>query len=155
MGRAPNTQPEPDRSRRSHLPTVQPLLDGITFIDLTRVLTGPFCTMMLGDPGADVIRIEAPARGDDTRGRESPFTQIGESAYLLSANRNNRSLILSLKSRVGDCRSGHLAPSDQGTQADSERDFDPEAGLGRAPGGRQPAAISAREVDADWPRSRP
>lgn len=82
------------------------LLDGIRIIDLTRVLAGPYCTMMLGDLGADVIKIEMPGRGDDTRHWGPPFTQTsdgrrGEAAYFLSANRNKRSLTLNLKSEKG------------------------------------------------------
>lgn len=78
-----------------------PLLDGIRIIDLTRVLAGPYCSMMLGDLGADVIKIEAPGKGDDTRAWGPPFTENGESAYFLSANRNKRSLTLNLKSSAG------------------------------------------------------
>ncbi|MGA9190953.1 MAG: CoA transferase [Anaerolineales bacterium] len=77
------------------------LLKGVKVIDLTRVLAGPFCTMMLGDLGADVIKIEVPGRGDDTRAWGPPFTDSGESAYFLSANRNKRSLTLNLKSPEG------------------------------------------------------
>ncbi|MBW8012715.1 MAG: CoA transferase [Chloroflexi bacterium] len=77
------------------------LLDGIRIIDLTRVLAGPYCTMMLGDLGADVIKIEVPERGDDTRHWGPPFTESGESAYFLSANRNKRSMTLNLKSPFG------------------------------------------------------
>lgn len=73
-----------------------PLLSGIRIIDLTRVLAGPFCTMMLGDLGADVIKIENPDGGDDTRRWGPPYTH-GEAAYFLSANRNKRSLTLNLK----------------------------------------------------------
>ncbi len=79
----------------------QSLLEGIRVIDLTRVLAGPFCTMLLGDLGADVIKVEAPGRGDDTRQWGPPFTPSGESAYFLSANRNKRSLTLNLKSEQG------------------------------------------------------
>ncbi len=78
-----------------------PLLDGVRVVDLTRVLAGPYCTMMLGDLGADVIKIEAPGRGDDTRHWGPPFTESGESAYFLSANRNKRSITLNLKSKRG------------------------------------------------------
>ena len=71
-------------------------LDGIRVLDLTRALAGPFCTLMLGDYGADVIKIEIPGTGDDTRHWGPPF--IGdESAYFLSINRNKRSLTLNFK----------------------------------------------------------
>src|SRR6476661_6002447 len=73
-----------------------PPLDGLTVIDLTRVLAGPFCTMLLGDMGADVIKIEEPAHGDDTRGW-APFID-GWSSYFLGVNRNKRSVALDLKS---------------------------------------------------------
>ena len=71
-------------------------LDGVRVLDLTRALAGPFCTLMLGDYGADVIKIELPGTGDDTRTWGPPF--IGtESAYFLSINRNKRSLTLNFK----------------------------------------------------------
>ena len=71
-------------------------LDGVRVLDLTRALAGPFCTLMLGDYGADVIKIELPNTGDDTRHWGPPF--IGEeSAYFLSINRNKRSLTLNFK----------------------------------------------------------
>ena len=76
----------------------EPLLKDIVVIDLTRVLAGPFCTQMLGDLGAEVIKVEMPGKGDDTRQWGPPFTEAGESAYFLSANRNKRSLTLNLKS---------------------------------------------------------
>lgn len=79
----------------------KPLLDGVRVIDLSRVLAGPYCTMLLGDLGADVIKIEVPGRGDDTRHWGPPFTESGESAYFLSANRNKRSLTLNLKHEDG------------------------------------------------------
>lgn len=76
-------------------PQMKPL-DGIKALDLTRALAGPFCTTMLGDYGADVIKIEMPGGGDDTRKWGPPF--IGrESAYFLSVNRNKRSLTLNLR----------------------------------------------------------
>jgi formyl-CoA transferase len=77
------------------------LLDGVRIIDLTRVLAGPYCTMMLGDLGADVIKIEMPGRGDDTRAWGPPYTESGQSAYFLSTNRNKRSLTLNLKTEAG------------------------------------------------------
>jgi crotonobetainyl-CoA:carnitine CoA-transferase CaiB-like acyl-CoA transferase len=71
-------------------------LSGLTVIDLTRVLSGPYCTMLLADMGARVIKIEQPGKGDDTRGWGPPFVD-GESAYFLSINRNKESLTLDLK----------------------------------------------------------
>jgi len=77
-----------------------PPLAGLTVIDLTRVLSGPYCTMILGDMGARVIKIEQPGRGDDTRAWGPPF--LGqESAYFLSINRNKESLTLDLKKPDG------------------------------------------------------
>lgn len=72
-------------------------LDGIKVVDLTRTLAGPFCTMMMGDMGADVIKIEEPELGDETRSW-TPFWS-GESTQFLSFNRNKRSLSLNLKER--------------------------------------------------------
>lgn len=83
-----------DRSRTHHV-SMTPL-DGITVLDLSRVLAGPYCTMQLGDLGARVIKIEQPGRGDDTRAWGPPFVK-GESAYFLSINRNKESLALDLK----------------------------------------------------------
>jgi formyl-CoA transferase len=77
------------------------LLDGVRVIDLTRVLAGPYCTMILGDLGAEIIKIEHPERGDDTRHWGPPFVEGGQSAYFLCANRNKRSLTLNLKSEKG------------------------------------------------------
>lgn len=71
-------------------------LDGVTVLDFTRVLSGPYCTMLLADMGARVIKIEHPGRGDDTRAWGPPFVN-GESAYFLSINRNKESLTLDLK----------------------------------------------------------
>ena len=71
-------------------------LEGITVVDFTRVLSGPFCTMQLADMGARVIKIEQPGRGDDTRGWGPPFIE-GESAYFLSVNRNKESITVDLK----------------------------------------------------------
>ncbi len=75
-------------------------LDGLTVLDLTRVLSGPYCTMMLADMGARVIKVEQPGKGDDTRGWGPPF-QNGESAYFLSINRNKESVTLNLKHPEG------------------------------------------------------
>ena len=75
-------------------------LGGLRVLDLTRVLAGPYCTQMLGDMGADVIKVESPGAGDDTRGWGPPFTG-GESAYFLCVNRNKRSLTLDMKAKAG------------------------------------------------------
>ena len=75
-------------------------LHGITVLDLTRVLSGPYCTMLLADMGARVIKVEQPGKGDDTRGWGPPFQQ-GESAYFLSINRNKESVTLDFKQPGG------------------------------------------------------
>ena len=75
-------------------------LEGVNVLDLTRVLSGPYCTMMLADMGARVIKVEQPGKGDDTRGWGPPF-QNGESAYFLSINRNKESITLNLKNPDG------------------------------------------------------
>ena len=83
-------------------------LEGIRVLDLTRALAGPFCAMMFGDLGADVIKVERPGRGDESRGWGPPFVgepygaYPGESAYFIAANRNKRSITVNLKS--DECR---------------------------------------------------
>jgi crotonobetainyl-CoA:carnitine CoA-transferase CaiB-like acyl-CoA transferase len=77
------------------------LLEDVRVVDLTRILAGPYCTMMLGDLGADVIKVEMPGKGDDTRQWGPPFNEQGESAYFIAANRNKRSLTLDLKQEKG------------------------------------------------------
>ena len=75
-------------------------LAGVRVLDLTRVVSGPFCTMLLGDLGADVVKVEEPGRGDESRTYGPPF-QGGESAYFLSVNRNKRGIALDLKTEQG------------------------------------------------------
>ncbi len=75
-------------------------LAGVRVVDLARVMTGPFCTMMLADMGAEVIKVERPGTGDDTRQWGPPFFE-GEAAYYLSVNRNKRSIAIDLKSDGG------------------------------------------------------
>jgi crotonobetainyl-CoA:carnitine CoA-transferase CaiB-like acyl-CoA transferase len=75
-------------------------LDDVFVLDLSRILSGPFCTMMLGDMGAKVVKVEPPPRGDDTRLWGPPFVN-GISTYFLSINRNKRSIGLNLKSPDG------------------------------------------------------
>ncbi|KAF9969799.1 hypothetical protein BGZ73_007678 [Actinomortierella ambigua] len=85
-----------------------PPLDGIRVLDLTRVLAGPYCTMLLGDLGAEVIKIENPKGGDDTRAWGPPFAANkddpkapGESAYFLGVNRNKKSVTVNIRSKDG------------------------------------------------------
>jgi crotonobetainyl-CoA:carnitine CoA-transferase CaiB-like acyl-CoA transferase len=86
--------------------TMQPL-DGFRVLDITRALAGPYCTMMLGDLGADVIKVERPEIGDETRGWGPPFVgkpygpYPGESAYFLAANRNKRSVTVNIRTAEG------------------------------------------------------
>src|SRR6187549_3104706 len=80
-------------------PTAPPLAE-ITVLDLTRVLSGPYCTMLLADMGARVIKIEQPGRGDDTRAWGPPFVGA-ETAYFLSINRNKESVTLDFKTADG------------------------------------------------------
>ncbi len=83
------------RTRRAAAPP----LDGVRVLDLTRVLAGPFCSMALGDMGAEVIKIEEPGKGDDTR--TWPPYAGGEATYFLSVNRNKKSLTLNMKAPEG------------------------------------------------------
>jgi len=82
-------------------------LDGLIVLDLSRILAGPTCTQILGDLGAEVIKIERPERGDDTRGWGPPFlkdkegNETRESAYYLSSNRNKQSVAIDLASAEG------------------------------------------------------
>jgi formyl-CoA transferase len=85
---------------------MQPL-NSIRILDITRALAGPYCTMMLGDLGADVIKVERPGVGDETRGWGPPFvgkpygSYPGESAYFIAANRNKRSVTVNIQSAEG------------------------------------------------------
>jgi|TARA_B110000444_G_scaffold122509_1_gene115269 crotonobetainyl-CoA:carnitine CoA-transferase CaiB-like acyl-CoA transferase len=82
-------------------------LEGIKVLDLTRVLAGPYCTQMLGDLGADIIKVERPGSGDDTRGFAPPFVKNEDgadtdlSAYYCGANRNKRSITINLSEKEG------------------------------------------------------
>jgi crotonobetainyl-CoA:carnitine CoA-transferase CaiB-like acyl-CoA transferase len=76
-------------------------LEGVRVLDLTRVLAGPLGTMVLGDLGADVVKIERPGSGDDLRSWGPPWTEDHESVYFVAVNRNKRSVALDLKSAEG------------------------------------------------------
>ncbi|GHV52267.1 CoA transferase [Deltaproteobacteria bacterium] len=82
------------------MPQTQGALAGLRVLDLTRVLAGPFCTMMMADMGADIIKIEEPKRGDDSRSF-APF-KGGESSYYMNLNRNKRGVTLNLKGKGKD-----------------------------------------------------
>ena len=79
---------------------MQPLT-GVRVIDVTQIMAGPFCTMLLGDMGADVIKIEKPDGGDDVRRSGPPFV-AGESATFLNIGRNKRSVVIDMKQFGGD-----------------------------------------------------
>lgn len=81
---------------------MQTILDGIRVIELTEALAGPYCAMLLGDFGADVIKVERPGVGDQSRGWGPPFVG-GESAYFLATNRNKRSIALNYDA-AGDAK---------------------------------------------------
>ena len=91
-------------------------LDGIRVLDLSRVLAGPWCTQTLADLGADVIKIERPGAGDDTRGWGPPFlkdqqgTDTAEAAYYLGANRNKRSVTCDISQPEGQALIRELVP---------------------------------------------
>lgn len=86
------------------------LLGDVRVVDFTQALSGPFCTMMLGDLGADVIKVETPGRGDDSRHWGPPF--VGDdAAYFVAVNRNKRSVSLDLKDPVGAAAASRLVAS--------------------------------------------
>ncbi|MGC7099452.1 CaiB/BaiF CoA transferase family protein [Amycolatopsis lurida] len=77
-------------------------LDGLRVVDLSRILAGPYCTQYLGEMGAEVIKVEPPGHGDDTRNWGPPFVgDTDEAVYFLAANRNKRGIVLDLKSERG------------------------------------------------------
>ncbi len=92
------------------------MLAGVRVLDFSRILAGPFCTMILGDLGADVIKVEQPGTGDGTRQWGPPWHGTGEavlSAYYISINRNKRSVTLNLKTEAGRALARELAVRSQ------------------------------------------
>src|SRR5207237_6900389 len=89
----------PGRPALERLSSVPGALAGLRVLDMSRVLAGPFCCMMLADHGADVVKVEPP-EGDETRRYGPPFVD-GESTYYLGINRNKRSIALDLASAGG------------------------------------------------------
>jgi len=92
-------------------------LDGITVVDLSRVLAGPYCTMTLGDLGARVIKVEEPSKGDDTRTWGPPFKD-GVASYYHGLNRNKRTMALDLGSAEGAERHRAVRPGEDPREVD-------------------------------------
>lgn len=80
--------------------SVNGVLNGVKVLDLSRVLAGPYCGMILADMGADVLKVEIPEKGDDAR-RNAPLIQGGESSYFINMNRNKKGITLNLKAEKG------------------------------------------------------
>src|SRR6267378_3028339 len=112
-------------------------------LDLTRVLAGPVCSMMLGDMGANVIKVERPGEGDETRGWGPPFDADGQSAYFLAVNRNKKSIAADL-SNVRD----RAIVLDLITGADVVLDNFLSGALGRL--GLDPEELLERNRDLIW-----
>src|SRR4051812_43699261 len=89
-----------------------PPLDGVRVLDLSRVLAGPYCTMVLADLGADVLKVERPGSGDETRSWGPPYAG-GESAYYMSVNRGKRSVAIDLSTKEGQQQALELAAESQ------------------------------------------
>jgi crotonobetainyl-CoA:carnitine CoA-transferase CaiB-like acyl-CoA transferase len=85
-----------------------PPLDGVRVLDLSRVLAGPYCTMILADLGAEVIKVERPGVGDETRSWGPPYAG-GESAYYMSVNRSKKSVVIDLSTEEGQQQALELA----------------------------------------------
>jgi len=75
-------------------------LSGVRILDLTLIMAGPYCTLILGDLGAEVIKIEKPGEGEGSRGMP-PYSFEGDSAYFIAMNRNKKSMTLDLKNEKG------------------------------------------------------
>lgn len=87
----------------------RPALDGLKVADFSRVLAGPLATMLLGDLGAEVVKVERPGSGDDTRSWGPPYSADGEASYFLAVNRNKRSVVIDLKTERGRREAKELA----------------------------------------------
>ena len=93
---SPTHDPDASSSAASPQDTATRLLDGLRVLDLTRILAGPYCTMILADLGADVVKVERPGDGDEARSF-GPFLPSGNSAYFAGLNRGKCSIALDLK----------------------------------------------------------
>ena len=99
-----------NQSVQSDSPTQnQGALAGLKVLDLSRVLAGPWCGQLLGDLGAEVVKVESPIGGDDTRGWGPPFLE-GESAYFLGCNRNKQGIAIDFSSADGKQLLAQLIP---------------------------------------------
>src|SRR5215203_4099276 len=105
LAAAPGRQPSPLHRHRPQAPCMAnpfpPLLAGVRVLDASRVLAGPFCGQLLGDLGAEVIKVERPGSGDEKRSWGPPFLEDGPSAYYLSCNRNKRGVALDMAKPAG------------------------------------------------------
>ena len=95
-----------DKSAADRQPVALP---GLRILDFSRVLAGPFATMLLADLGAEVIKVERPVTGDDTRAWGPPYDARGQSTYFDAVNRNKRSIVIDLGTPVGVARARSLA----------------------------------------------
>jgi crotonobetainyl-CoA:carnitine CoA-transferase CaiB-like acyl-CoA transferase len=119
-------------------------LAGVRVLDLTRVLAGPFAAMMLGDMGADVIKVEETGKGDDTR-KWPPFVG-GEASYFMSVNRSKRSLTLNLKSPAGVAILKRLAARSDVVLENFRTGTMEKLGVGCDPASGQPEADLLRDL---------
>jgi crotonobetainyl-CoA:carnitine CoA-transferase CaiB-like acyl-CoA transferase len=115
------------------------MLNGVNVLDFSRVLAGPLCTMILGDLGANILKVERPITGDETRGWGPPFGSSGQSAYFLSINRNKKSLVADIDA-AADRRlltallaEAHVVVENFRTGSLVSRGLDPKALLVRHP----------------------
>lgn len=118
----------PRQARIASLSHVKPL-DGIRVLDLSRILAGPYCSMLLSDFGAEIIKIENPDKGDDTRAYGPPFVE-GESVYFMSINRGKKSLTLNLKAPQSREILTRLIQKSDVLLENFRRDFLPSIGFG-------------------------
>jgi crotonobetainyl-CoA:carnitine CoA-transferase CaiB-like acyl-CoA transferase len=143
-------------------------LKSLRVFDLTRVLAGPTCVQMLADLGADVVKIEKPGSGDDTRGFAPPYMPgTEESAYFIGTNRNKRSVTLDIAKPEGQAIALHLiAQSDvlvenfkvgalakYGLGYGQLKDRFPGLIYARSPASARPAPTRRAQVTISWPRA--
>src|SRR6185437_9679580 len=126
-----------------HEDTLQGSLAGVRVLDLSRVLAGPYCSMMLGDLGAEIIKVEQPGVGDETRRWGPPYAADGTSAYYLSVNRNKRGIAVDLKTDAGRQIIRELAAQSDVVLENFRQGLLDEMGLGYAD-------LSAKQMGLIW-----